>query len=138
MTDRVDRQTRSAMMASVRSKNSRPELLVRSLVHRLGYRYRLHASDLPGSPDIVFRAKRKVIFVHGCFWHRHKGCPKTTMPESRTEFWKTKFEANVLRDLRVEQALKDAKWSVVTIWQCEIKDAEQLAKRLERFLRDPS
>lgn len=123
-------------MARVRSKNMRPELAVRKLVFALGYRYRLHARDLPGCPDLVFRPQRKVIFVHGCFWHRHPrpSCALVRLPKSRLDFWKPKLEGNKKRDEKNNKALRREGWKVLTIWECEIKDTGRLESRLRRFL----
>jgi len=109
-------------------------MLVRKLVYALGYRYRLHAKDLPGHPDLVFRPKRKVIFVHGCFWHRHSGCPLARLPKSRSEFWVPKLEGNKDRDARHRQALKKEGWKVLTIWECELKNEARVEAALRRFL----
>ena len=121
-------------MARVRSKNSRPEMVVRRLVFSLGYRYRLHARDLPGHPDLVFRPRRKVIFVHGCFWHRHQLCPLARMPKSRLDFWQPKLEGNRLRDQRNRRDLAKAGWKVLTIWECQLKNPERLEEIIKRFL----
>jgi DNA mismatch endonuclease (patch repair protein) len=121
-------------MARVRSKNSRPELAVRKLAFGLGYRYRLHARELPGCPDLVFRPRHKVIFVHGCFWHRHPNCVLARMPKSRLEFWGPKLEGNHERDDRNKKALAREGWKVLTIWECELRDAERLKKIIRRFL----
>ena len=121
-------------MSRVRSINTTPELAVRSLVHRLGFRFRLHARALPGRPDLVLASHRKAIFVDGCFWHRHEGCRFTTTPKSRRKFWVAKFEANIVRDRRVRSALKRAGWKVLAIWQCETVDEDRLRTKLERFL----
>lgn len=123
-------------MALVRSKNTKPEMRVRSLVHSLGYRYRLHGHDLPGKPDLVFRKRRKVIFVHGCFFHRHRNCALARLPKSREEFWLPKLEGNKARDDRNMAALTSDGWEVLVIWECEIKDKEALAKRIRRFLEN--
>lgn len=121
-------------MAAVHSKNTKPEMVVRKLVFGMGYRYRLHSAKLPGKPDMVFPGKCKVIFVHGCFWHRHKGCRYATSPKTRVDFWEGKFAANVARDKRTERELKKLGWSVLTVWQCQLKEPERLAKRLDDFL----
>lgn len=134
MTDHVNRAKRSLIMAAVHSKDTKPELAVRKLVSSLGYRYRLHVSVLPGKPDLVFPSRRKVVFVHGCFWHRHLGCRYTTSPKSSVVFWESKFCANVERDRRTRRELKKLGWSVFTVWQCEVKNIERLAKRLDGFL----
>ncbi|MCP2012768.1 DNA mismatch endonuclease (patch repair protein) [Duganella sp. HSC-15S17] len=120
-------------MQKVGNKDTGPEMEVRSLLHRLGYRFRLHRKDLPGSPDIVFASRRLVFFVHGCFWHAH-GCRKGQPPKSRIEYWGPKLEANRLRDKRVADALAQADWKVEILWQCELSDKETLAARLTRIL----
>jgi len=132
--DSLSSAERSEIMARVRSKNSRPELFVRKLIFALGYRYRLHAKDLPGHPDIVFRQRRKVIFVHGCFWHRHAACARARMPKSRVEFWLPKLEENRKRDERSRRALLRDGWKVLTIWECQLKGSERLGDRIRRFL----
>lgn len=132
--DNLSPGERSAIMARVRSRNTKPELAVRRLVHGMGYRYRLHGKDLPGRPDLVFRRARKVIFVHGCFWHRHRGCVLARLPKSRSDFWLPKLEGNRLRDERNKRALTRTGWKVLTIWECEIKEVKKLEKRLGRFL----
>lgn len=132
--DSLSPAERSDIMARVRSKNSRPELLVRKLVFALGYRYRLHAKDLPGHPDIVFRKRRKVIFVHGCFWHRHAACALARLPKSRLDFWVPKLEGNKQRDRRNQRALNKEGWKVLTIWECQLKKLERLESTLRRFL----
>lgn len=138
MADRIDPERRSLNMSRVKSANTRPELEVRTLLHRLGYRFRLHRRSLPGTPDLVFPSRRAVIFVHGCFWHRHAGCPKSSTPATRTEFWAEKFEANQARDARVRRALAADGWRVEVVWECEIRDRETLAQRLISFLGTPT
>jgi len=132
--DNVPSERRSAIMARVPQKGSRPEMVVRRMTHRLGYRYRLHDASLPGKPDLVFGGRRKVIFVNGCFWHRHPGCALARMPKSRRDFWEPKLAANRDRDIRNEALLRSMGWDVLTIWECEIKDSEQLRERLIAFL----
>lgn len=132
--DSLTPEERSEIMARVRSKNSRPELFVRKLVYALGYRYRLHQRDLPGSPDLVFRPSHKVIFVHGCFWHRHANCALARMPKSRVDFWSEKLEGNRRRDERNKRALAREGWKVLTVWECQIRDASRLEARVRRFL----
>jgi DNA mismatch endonuclease Vsr len=122
-------------MAAVHAKDTGPELALRRLVYGMGYRYRLHAKDLPGRPDLVFRPRKKVIFVHGCFWHRHEVCLYATMPKSRTAYWQAKFAANVARDRRNARDLKKAGWRVLTIWQCQLKQPNNVAKRAHEFLK---
>lgn len=125
---------RSALMSRVKAKGTKPELNVRRLAHGLGYRYRLHRRDLPGSPDLVFPGRRKALFVHGCFWHRHQGCRKTTMPKTRAKFWQRKFDDNVRRDERVIAALRDLGWDVLVVWECETSDENLLRRTLIEFL----
>ena len=131
--DRTD-SLRSALMRKVRRQDTGPEMIVRRLLHREGYRFRLHAGDLPGRPDIVFRGRRKVIFVHGCFWHRHEGCRRTTTPKTRREFWEDKFAANRKRDAVAVSSLKQASWEVAIVWECETEDGGELKDRLVAFL----
>jgi len=134
MTDVFSTSKRSEVMSRIRGKDTRPELLVRSIVHRLGYRFRLHGKDLPGSPDLVLPRLETVIFVHGCFWHRHRGCRYTTTPKSRRAFWQAKFDANVARDGRVSAKIRHRGWSVITVWECQLRKPERVATRLERML----
>lgn len=137
MADIVDQATRSRMMAGIRGRNTRPEMALRQALHARGLRYRLHDRKLPGTPDLVFRRFGAVCFVHGCFWHRHAGCPYATTPATRTEFWLTKFEANVKRDRRDRHDLLHAGWRVAVIWECALRKEMQpwLAPNLERWLR---
>jgi len=132
--DHVSPEKRSEIMALVRSKDTRPEMVIRKLVHSLGYRYRLHCTDLPGKPDLVFRSKKKVIFIHGCFWHGHKGCSKARLPNSRGDFWRAKREKNLRRDARVKRALNQKGWSYMVIWQCQIKDLKKVSRKILIFL----
>lgn len=124
-------------MARIGPKDSSPELRVRKVLHRLGYRFRLHRRELPGTPDICFIRKQKVIFVHGCFWHRHDGCKKTTSPKTRVNFWEEKFVANKARDGRNIVALNKMGWKVAVVWECESNDPELLERKLKRFLGSP-
>ena len=121
MTDIVDSQTRSRMMAGIRGKDTKPELALRRSLHALGFRYRLHAKGIPGKPDLVLPKYKAVIFVHGCFWHRHPGCRYASTPATRPEFWASKFSANVMRDGAVRSALLLAGWRVATIWECALR-----------------
>ena len=132
--DTLSPEARSALMRSVRQRNTTPEQRVRSIAHRLGYRFRLHRRDLPGTPDLVFPALRTCLFVHGCFWHRHPGCKLTTTPKTRVDFWEAKFEANVERDHRKVANLEGQGWRVAVIWECETRDPDKIAKRLHRLL----
>lgn len=135
-TDVFTPEKRSEIMSRVKSKDTKPELFVRSLLHTMGYRFRLHRKDLPGSPDIVLPKHRTAIFVHGCFWHQHPGCPRATLPQRNAEFWKKKLEGNVERDSRAQQRLKELGWNVLILWQCEIKrNADALPKKLNEALR---
>jgi DNA mismatch endonuclease, patch repair protein len=128
--DIVDQPTRSAMMASVRQANTIPELAVRRMLHSMGLRFRLNRRDLPGSPDIVLPRHKAVVFVHGCFWHRHQECKLATTPATNRQFWISKFEANVARDGRNVLVLQSMGWNVITVWQCETKDLDRLRVRL--------
>ena len=121
-------------MARILSRDTQPEITVRRLLHSLGYRYRLHRRELPGSPDICFPSRKKAIFVHGCFWHRHDGCSRTTTPRTRTSFWEDKFRKNVIRDRENMSGLAEIGWDAMVVWECETKDLERLAPRLVRFL----
>ena len=125
---------RSALMARVKGKNSKPELTVRSQAHALGFRFRLHQRNLPGTPDLVFPRLKKVVFVHGCFWHRHAGCSRTTNPKTRAKYWKEKFLRNVRRDRSVLTAIADQGWEALVVWECETFDHERLSKKLKRYL----
>lgn len=118
-------------MSRIKGRNTKPELAVRSLLHRMGYRFRLHKANLPGKPDIVLSRYKTVIFVNGCFWHRHKDCRFAYTPKSRTEFWLKKLESNVIRDIQVKSDLELLGWRVITLWECELRDMDQLAARLD-------
>lgn len=132
--DTLTQMQRSERMARIRSKDTRPELEVRRLLHSMGYRYRLHGRDLPGAPDLVFRTRRKVIFVHGCFWHAHDSCSVANRPKSRPEFWDAKFARNRERDAKHVEALRATGWDVHTVWECELKDRAALVSTLVSFL----
>lgn len=136
MVDNVTKKVRSRMMGAIKSKNTSPELFIRSMVHRLGYRFRLHAKDLPGHPDLVFRSRKKVILVHGCFWHQHSSekCRDGRMPKSNRSYWNPKLLKNTERDKRSLKELRALKWKVLTIWECETKNPERLARVLTKFL----
>lgn len=133
MTDTLTPRQRSERMSRIRGKNTVPELMVRRMAHGLGYRFRLHRKDLPGSPDLVFPRMKKVVFVHGCFWHGHD-CGKGRLPKSNVDFWEAKIDKNRDRDVRTVSALRAAGWSVLVLWQCETKDLKVLENRLRRFL----
>jgi DNA mismatch endonuclease (patch repair protein) len=126
VTDIVDKQTRSRMMAGIRGKNTQPELALRRALHARGFRYRLHVKNVPGRPDLVFPKHEAVVFVHGCFWHRHAGCRYSTTPATRQEFWQTKVAANVARDSIVGGALADVGWRVATVWECVLRKRERI------------
>lgn len=134
--DTLTPEQRSERMSRIRSVGSKPELLVRRLLHGLGYRFRLHRRDLPGSPDLVFPSRKKVIFVHGCFWHRHgdPSCRLARLPKSRADFWLPKLERNRARDEKHEAALQKLGWQTHVAWECQLRDKEQLANNLRRFL----
>lgn len=121
-------------MASIRGKDSKPEMAVRRLMHSLGFRHRLHRRDLPGRPDMAYPRHRLALFVHGCFWHSHLGCPKASIPATNTDFWRTKLARNVERDHAVEDALRSEGWRVVVIWECETKNAAALGRSLSDLL----
>ena len=125
---------RSRVMARVKSKNTAPELAVRRLVHGMGYRFRLHDAALPGRPDLALRRLRTVVFVHGCFWHRHSRCKRATTPSSRTEYWVRKFARNKTRDADNRKALRKLGWRVIVVWECELRRPERLKHRLDALL----
>jgi len=134
MADTISPKARSSNMRRITSTDTGPEILVRKLLFSLGYRYRLHAQDLPGKPDIVFRGRRKAIFVHGCFWHQHPGCQDSHTPKSRSEYWIPKLRRNVERDAQVLRQLRDQGWEVLIVWECETRDSPSLQERLCAFL----
>ncbi len=132
--DRISPNARSLLMAAVRPKDTTPEIRVRKVLHAMGVRFRLHRTDLPGSPDVVLPSRRVVIFVHGCFWHRHRRCSKATTPKANRSFWIEKFVANTKRDSKAAKALSKMRWKVITIWECETKDPITLEKTLRESL----
>ena len=134
--DTLSQQERSKRMSLVRGRDTKPEMRVRQLTHALGYRYRLHRRSLPGKPDLVFGPRRKVIFVHGCFWHRHSdpSCKLARLPKSRRDFWLPKLEGNRARDERNKKKLTELGWDVLEIWECETADTKALAKKIKGFL----
>lgn len=134
MTDIVDSRTRSRLMAGIRTRDTAPELAVRRIAHRMGLRFRLHRKDLPGRPDLVLPKHRLVVFVHGCFWHHHDGCPFAHVPKSRVEFWTQKFARNVRRDRRNEDALRRLGWRVAVIWECQAADDDAVQRTLAAFV----
>ena len=121
---------RSRNMAAIKSKNTKPEIAVRKMLHALGYRFRLHRKDLPGSPDIVLPKYKTVIFVHGCFWHRHENCKYASTPKTRKEFWENKFKENIERDLKTQNNLKSLGWKSEIIWECELKSIKEIKQKL--------
>lgn len=133
MPDHVPPERRSFIMSSVRSRDTKPELAVRRTLHNMGYRYRLHRRDLPGRPDLVFPSRKKVIFVHGCFWHGH-GCRWGRLPKSKLDYWQPKIEANRARDRKNLEDLRAAGWSAFVVWQCELREFETTMARIVDFL----
>ena len=134
MTDIVDSRRRSEMMAGIKGRDTKPELVVRRIAHKLGLRFRLYRKDLPGRPDLVFPRRRLAVFVHGCFWHRHDGCRYAYTPKSRVTFWTKKFAENVARDRRNEEALQDLGWRVLVIWECITRDEEAVTRHLQEHI----
>ncbi len=135
MIDRLSPERRSWLMSQVKSKNTLPEMRVRRFAHALGLRFRLHRKNLPGRPDLVFPKQETVIFVHGCFWHRHPGCSKASMPRSRTEYWQEKFTSNIAHDAAAKEELLQLGWQVLTIWECETRNPETLKEILYRHFK---
>lgn len=123
-------------MRRIRNKDTNPELVLRSMLHKLGYRFRLHRKDLPGRPDIVFAGRNKVIFVHGCFWHQHPGCREGRVPGSRLDYWVPKLERNLVRDAANRNLLEEQGWGVLVVWECDITNPQALSKRVEQFLEE--
>lgn len=134
MADAISDKQRSANMRAIRSKNTKPELRVRKLIHRMGYRYRLHRTDLPGKPDLVFAGRRKIIFVHGCFWHQHSKCRIARTPQSNQEYWLPKLAGNKARDKKHLRRLKQMGWRSMIFWECEIKDTAAAERKIAAFL----
>ena len=135
MADRISPAHRSWTMSRIRARNTTPEIMVRSLLHRMGYRFTLRRKGLPGTPDIVLPRHRAVVFVHGCFWHRHPGCRLATRPKTRKAFWGEKFARNVARDRRNQRKLREAGWRVFVVWECQVRaDPRAVARRLDRLL----
>ena len=135
MTDHLSKEHRSWNMSRIRAENTKPEVVVRSLLHRMGYRFRICVKNLPGKPDIVLKKYKTVIFVHGCFWHRHEGCKRCTTPSTNKKYWTDKFQKNIIHDKRVEQKLKELGWQVIVIWECELKKRnEEVASMIESKL----
>ncbi len=136
MTDVFSKKKRSAIMSRVRGKNTSPEIIVRKVVHSLGYRFRLHKNNLPGKPDLILPRHQKIILVHGCFWHGHANCHRSVLPTTNITFWSKKILGNKRRDTRVIGSLRRRGWKVLVVWQCQTKKADYLTKRLKHFLQD--
>jgi DNA mismatch endonuclease, patch repair protein len=134
MADTLTKEQRSARMRLIRSRDTKPELAVRSLLHRLKYRFRLHRTDLPGAPDIVLPRLRKIILVHGCFWHCHPGCSRATRPANNAAWWAERLDGNARRDRRNLKQLRQLGWNVLVVWECEVGREERLRRKLLRFL----
>ena len=134
MADHLSRKKRSANMAAIHSKDTSPELAVRKMVHGLGYRYRLHDPKLPGKPDLVFPSRKKVLFVHGCFWHCHTRCKRATIPKTRADFWQKKLASNIERDRRNRRELRALGWETMTVWECGLKNQQKVSERIDGFL----
>ena len=134
--DIISEERRSWNMSRIKGKDTKPELVVRSILHKMGYRFRLHRKDLPGTPDIVLPKYKTVIFLHGCFWHRHKGCKYAYTPKSRVKFWKDKFAETVKRDKQHLKQLKENGWEVFIVWECETKDMDNLKKIINKISQE--
>lgn len=132
--DVFTKKKRSQIMSKIKGKDTKPEKVVRSLLHQMGYRFRLHRRDLPGNPDIVLPKHKKVIFVHGCFWHGHKDCPRAKRPSTNKKFWNEKLSKSIKRDTFNQKKLKEMGWLTLIIWQCEMKESKNLQSKLESFL----
>lgn len=135
MADRFSEEQRSYVMGRIKSKDTKPEMILRKSLHELGFRYRLHSSDLPGKPDMIFPKFRICIFVHGCFWHRHEGCPRSTMPKTNTLFWQEKFHRNKNRDIENVIRLFDLGWRVEIVWECELSTHEKRLHVIDKLSR---
>lgn len=133
--DNLTPEQRSRNMRRIRSTSSKPELVVRSMIWKMGFRYRLHLKNLPGKPDIVFTAKRKVVFIHGCFWHQHAGCKYAAKPKSHSNYWNPKLAKNIERDRLNQEALINMGWKVHIVWECETKDLDCLREKIYNFLK---
>lgn len=134
MTDVFSKNKRSWIMSRVKAVDTKPEIIVRSAVHRMGFRFRVHRRDIPGSPDIVLPRHAKVIFVHGCFWHGHRGCSRARRPTTNRRFWNKKLNSNIERDKRLKNQLRKMGWKILVVWECETKQPERLLKKLQGFL----
>lgn len=134
--DKLTSEERSWNMSMIKSKNTKPELIVRSVLHRMGFRFRLHRKEIPGKPDIVLPKYKTIIFVHGCFWHRHQGCKYAYIPKSRVDFWEAKFKANIKRDMEVKKQLDESNWRTFVIWECELSDIDTLKTRIQQHFNE--
>ncbi len=132
--DSISKAHRSWNMSKIRSKDTKPEKTARSLLHQLGYRFRLNRKDIPGRPDITLPKYKAAIYVHGCFWHRHEGCKLAYTPKSNLAFWEMKFQKNIRRDIEVQNSLRQTEWNPLVIWECELQDPDALARRLHKVL----
>ncbi len=130
MVDKITKEKRSWNMQRIRSKDTKPELIIRSVLHRMGLRFRLHKKELPGKPDIVLKKLNTVIFVHGCFWHRHENCIEASRPKTNSEFWEKKIAKNIERDKKHQKALRELGWNVIVVWECQIKKDFELNRAL--------
>ena len=138
MVDTIDKETRSRMMAAIRGKNTKPEMVLRKALHARGFRYRLHGKGIFGKPDLVFRKFKAVVFVHGCFWHRHSGCRYSHIPSSNRDFWQNKLNRNVARDQAVVHKLLETEWRIATVWECSLKtqnDVDISVEKLTEWLK---
>jgi DNA mismatch endonuclease (patch repair protein) len=138
MTDHLTKAKRSWNMSHIRSKNTKPEIIVRSLLHRMGYRFRIHQKNLPGKPDIVLAKYKTIIFIHGCFWHRHKGCKRCTTPSTNQKYWLPKLGRNIVKDKLNKKLLKKNGWLPIIVWECEIKKLDRLAGKINKLLKKQS
>lgn len=134
MVDILTPEQRSSIMSRIKGRETKPEKLVRSILHKIGYRFTLHNKNLPGKPDIVLPRHQKIVFVHGCFWHGHKRCKRAKRPDTHKEFWNRKIEGNIKRDEKVGRQLRSLGWKLLVLWQCQTRDIEKLLKSLERFM----
>ena len=136
MADVFSKEKRSRIMSRIKGRDTKPEILVRSLIHRMGFRFRIQRRDLPGNPDIVLPRRGKVIFVNGCFWHGHKRCKRSKRPTTNEAFWNKKLDGNIERDKRFRRELRRLGWTILVIWECETQNQDKLMSKLERFLND--
>ena len=132
--DTVPADKRSEIMRRITCKDTKPEIIVRRIIHSLGFRYRLHKKELPGKPDLVFSKRRKLMFVHGCFWHQHEGCKSSHIPKSRQDYWEPKLNRTVSRDKQNQAKLRELGWDILVIWECELREVQQIAKKIIAFL----